>query len=79
MMAVTRMGRAATVAAQADAEAALSTRCAQRGVACTILRLAALIDSAGGVPLSFGSGADEQLLERVSDGSSLPSPISAMG
>ncbi|EOD20454.1 hypothetical protein EMIHUDRAFT_208306 [Emiliania huxleyi CCMP1516] len=62
--AVTRMGGPAAIAAQADAEAALRTRCGQRGVSYTVLRLGALVDSSGGVPLAFGSG-DRQLLERA--------------
>ena len=43
--AVTRMGGSAAIAAQADAEAALRVRCAQRGVGCTVRRLGALMDS----------------------------------
>lgn len=62
---VTRMGGEATLAAQADAEAALRTRCGQLGVPCTVLRLGALVDGAGGVPLTFGEG-DALLLSRVS-------------
>ena len=46
--AVTRMGGPAAIAAQADAEAALRTRCGQRGVSYTVLRLGALVDSSGG-------------------------------
>ena len=73
--ALTRMGGVAAVAAQADAEAALRSRCAQSGAAFTILRLGALVDSAGGVPLSFGVG-DTQLLERVVGGETEPPLIS---
>jgi hypothetical protein len=40
------MGGAAAIAAQADAEEALRTRCDQRGVSCTVLRLGALVDTA---------------------------------
>ena len=71
---VTRMGGAATIAAQADAEMALRTRCGQRGVASTVLRLGALVDSAGGVPLAFGE-ADAQLLERVFDEQAAEPPL----
>ena len=65
-VAITRMGGAATIAAQADAESALRTRCAQGSASCTVLRLGALVDSAGGIPLSFGA-SDALLLERVAD------------
>ena len=43
-----------------------SARCDQKGVAYTVLRLGALVDSAGGVPLAFGQG-DQQLLDRAAD------------
>ena len=65
-LAVGRMGGAAALAVQADAEAALRARCDQKGVAYTVLRLGALVDSAGGVPLAFGQG-DQQLLDRAAD------------
>ena len=41
----------------------------------TVLRLGALVDSAGGIPLTFGSG-DAQLLERCADGEAEPPLIS---
>ena len=72
--AVMRMGGGATIAAQADAEDALRARCVQRGVPFTVLRLGALVDSAGGIPLTFGSG-DAQLLERCADGVALEPPL----
>ena len=62
------------VNAQADAEDALRARCVQRGVPFTVLRLGALVDSAGGIPLTFGSG-DAQLLERCADGVALEPPL----
>ena len=52
-------------AAQADAEANLRNRCSQKGITFTTLRLGALIDSAGGVPLAFGEG-DSLLVESLS-------------
>lgn len=64
--AVTRMGGGATIAAQADAESALRTRCAGCGVDYTVLRLGALLDTAGDVPLAFGQ-SDDLLLERIAD------------
>ena len=72
--AVTRMGGAAAIAAQADAEEALRTRCDQRGVSCTVLRLGALVDTAGGIPLSFGC-ADAQLIERCTDEAAREPPL----
>ena len=50
--AVMRMGGGATIAAQADAEDALWARCVQRGVSFTVLRLGALVDSAGEATVS---------------------------
>ena len=44
----------------------IRARCDQKGVAYTVLRLGALVDSAGGVPLAFGQG-DQQLLDRAAD------------
>ena len=72
--AVTRMGGAACIAAQADAEMALATRCTQRGISYTVLRLGALVDSAGNVPLAF-SASDVQLLERVAEESAKEPPL----
>jgi len=69
--AVTSMGGAAAIAVGADAETALKKRCEQRGISYTVLRLGALVDSAGGVPLAFGCD-DTLLLERVGDG--MPEP-----
>ena len=63
-MAISRMGGASAIAAQADAEDMLRTRCDQREISYTILRLGALVDSAGGVPLAFGC-RDAQLLETL--------------
>ena len=48
-LAVGRMGGAAALAVQADAKAALRAA-AREGVAYTVLRLGALVDSAGSVP-----------------------------
>lgn len=72
--AVQRMGGAATLAAQADAESALRRRCEQRGIAYTVMRLGALVDSAGGVPLAFGR-SDAQLLEQIEDNSAREPPL----
>ena len=58
-LAVGRMGGAAALAVQADAEAALRARCDQKGVA-TVLRLGALVDTC------VGQG-DQQLLDRAAD------------
>lgn len=75
LAAIKRMGGAMSIAGQADAEGALRARCKQSGASSTILRLGALVDSAGGVPLSFGKG-DEQLLEGLEDGATEPPLIS---
>jgi hypothetical protein len=66
LAAIKRMGGAMTIAAQADAEGALRTRCDARGISSTILRLGALVDSAGGVPLRFGQ-EDQQLLDSLAE------------
>lgn len=73
--ALARMGGVAAIAAQADAEMALRSRCAQRAISYTVLRLGALVDSAGGVPLSFGT-SDALLVDRLEAGDKEPPLIS---
>ena len=73
-LAVARMGGVSTIAAQADAEATLRKRCAQRAISYTVLRLGALVDSAGGVPLAFGGG-DAQLKKSVGDEGAKEPPL----
>jgi len=65
------MGGAAVIAVGADAKTALKKQCEQRGIFYMVMRLGALVDSAGGVPLAFG-GDNALLLERVGDG--MPEP-----
>ena len=64
VLALARMGGEEAVRAHAAAEDALRSACGSK-VGTTVVRLGALTDDAGGVPLEFGSG-DRQLVDRVS-------------
>ena len=64
VLALARMGGEEAVRAHAAAEDALRGACGSK-VGTTVVRLGALTDDAGGVPLEFGSG-DRQLVDRVS-------------